>query len=468
MSAPALSYASDHTIESVARKVFDVQSEVLPNGLHVIRHHRDFSDTLTLQLVVDVGFQDFTCEFAQAPHVLEHMLFEGTKRFDRKALRQRIRDHGGLSNGYTTEEYTYYTLDIHSSYPKIGFENLYSMVSEPLFNPEDLARTRSVIHSEFGTSANKLQLALARKRVVKEVAKARIYVGSNLECPEITSPDSVSMDLIKSIFARDYVPGNMTLIVMGHFDDAEVSEAIQATLAKLEAKPVPVRAPVHFGKIDYLSPLVENRGLFDPEVDISLYIPAPGSIQPENDAYRIVAEYLGEQLFYDVRGQRGMAYTPLAKVDNNSQYGLLEATTRTSSQWADEVIALFREKYAEIRANGVPEEDVVRLRRKLILEFESKQRYNLEQAQLYRHYRHQIREHGKMPDLVERMQKVDAAAVKQVLDTSFPPQPLITEQRAPTGWEAALRIVPASMLFAAVILWLMRRANRKRFSQKRL
>ena len=151
------------TTESVTHQLFQVKSEVLPNGLHVIRHHRDTSDTFTAQLIVEVGLQDFPCTMQQAPHLLEHMLFEGTKRFDRKTLRQRIRDHGGTTNGFTKEEYTHYTFDIHSDYPDIALDNLYSMMAEPLFNPGDMETSRQVVHSELGTSSNKLQMKLAGK-----------------------------------------------------------------------------------------------------------------------------------------------------------------------------------------------------------------------------------------------------------------------------------------------------------------
>lgn len=457
--------AETSTTDSVTHKLFQVQSQILPNGLHVIRHHRDISDTFSVQLVVDVGFQDFPCATQQTPHLLEHMLFEGTRRFDRKALRQRIRDHGGESNAFTTEEYTHYTFDIHSNYPDIAMDTLYSMVAEPLFNPTDMETSRQVIHSELGTSSNTLQLALAHKRILEQVAKARIFAGSNLACPAPTTPDGISLDLIKTIFQNHYVPANMTLIVLGHFDDAKIDTVLQQTFAQLPARTPVTRQPITFSQIDYDTPVLEKRGLFDPEVDVHLFIPSVGSIDPANSAYEIVAEYLGEQLFYDVRGQKGLGYTPYAKVDNNSKYGVLQATTRTSGRWYDQATQLFNDKYLQILKDGIPQPDVERLRQKLILEFESKQRDNSELAQIYRHYRYVIRERGTMPDLIADLQQVNAQQIKAAIDQHFPEKPLLAVLRAPTWQEAALQIGPPVLLLSAIAMLLLKLLYRRRMKE---
>lgn len=457
--------AENPNIDSVTHKLFQVQSQVLPNGLHVIRHHRDISDTFSVQLVVDVGFQDFPCETQQTPHLLEHMFFEGTRRFDRKALRQRIRDHGGESNAFTTEEYTHYTFDIHSNYPEIALDTLYSMMSEPLFNPTDMETSRQVIHSELGTSSNPLQLALARKRILEQVARARIFAGSNLACPDPTTPDGISLALIKSIYENHYVPANMTLIVLGHFDDEEIDALLQKTFAQLPARtPVP-RQPITFSNIDYDTPVLEKRGLFDPEVDVHLFIPSVGSVDPANSAYEIVAEYLGEQLFYDVRGQKGLGYTPYAKVDNNSKYGVLQATTRTSDRWYNEATQMFKDQYQYILQNGVPPSDVERLRQKLILEFESKQRDNNELAQIYRHYRYIIRDQGTMPDLIDNLKQVDAQKIKAAIDQHFPEKPLLAVLRAPTWQEAIVQMGPPVLLLSAIAMYLLRLLYRRRMKE---
>lgn len=446
--------------DSVTHQLFTVRSDVLENGLHVIRHHRNTSDTFTAQLVVDVGLQDLPCDKQQTPHLLEHMLFEGTERYDSKTLRQQIRDHGGKVNGYTVEEYTYYSFDIHSDFPGIVLDSLYAMVAEPLLKPEALQRARQIVHAELGTTANQWQLTLAGKKVLSLMAKARIFANSNLACPDITSPEGIAMDDIRRLFQR-YTPATMTLLLIGRFDDREIDQWLEKTFARLPPQPVQPRAEISFSGIDY-SLLEETRGLFDPEVDISLWIPAMGSTHRGYPVYQIAAEYLGEQLYYRIRGQQGLAYTPRAEVVANSQYGYLRAETRTTDAWSDAVIGMFRNSYDQLRREGIPEGDVERLKRKLILEFESRQRDNFELSQLYRHYRHTIRQRRGMPNLVEQLQAVTVDDINAGIRQWFPDQPLIAVLRPPTFAEATLWIGSPSLLLGTAGFMLLRRAGRRR------
>lgn len=459
--ASALAALPGHALTSVTRESFRVTSQVLPNGLHVIRHHRDISDTFTVQLIVDVGLQDFPCTEQQLPHLLEHMLFEGTQRFDRQTLRQRVRDHGGKHNGFTTEEYTHYTLDIHSDYPEIALENLHAMMSESLFLPEHLESSRRVIHAEMGTSSNKLQLAMAGKKDIHQMAKARVFAGSHLECPDLTIPDGIPMARVKSVFEEFYVASNMTLLVIGHFDDARIDRALQNTLAKLPSRPRPERTMVHFIAIDP-TPAVAKKALFDPEVDVSLYLRTVGSTHPDHPAFEIAAEYLGERLYYEVRGEKGLGYTPHAYVESNSQFGFLRASTKTTDRWHDEVAELFHAIYQKLRQDGIPADDVARLRQKLILEFESKQRDNSELAQSYRHFRHVIREQGVMPNLIERLRQTDVEQVNTALKRHLPEQPLLASARPPSLWEALLRVLPAALILGGLGVYLLRWNQRRR------
>lgn len=455
-----------HAEESVTHNLFQVTSQVLPNGLHVIRHHRDISDTFTVQLIVEIGLQDFDCAEQQLPHLLEHMLFEGTRQFDRQTLRQRIRDHGGKHNGFTTEEYTHFTFDIHSDYPEIALENLASMLTESLFLPEHLATSRQVIHAEMGTSSNALQLAMSGKQDLHAMAKARIWAGSHLECPDLTIPDHISLQRIESVFAQAYVASNMTLLILGHFDDARVDRALENTLAKLPTRATPVRTAVAFGDLD-TSPIVVRKGLLDPEVEVSLYIRSLGTTHPDYPAFDIAAEYLGERLFYSVRGEQGLAYTPYAYVESNSQFGFLRTTTKTTDRWHDEVVRLFQDQYAKLMENGIPVADVERIKQKLILDFESKQRDNGQLSQYYRHFRHIIRDQGTMPDLIQRLRNIDAQQVNAAIQRHFPAQPLLASARPPSLSEVLIRIVPVSLLLGAIGILLLRWSHRRRQAKSR-
>ena len=84
----------------------EVNSFTMDNGLHVIHHYRPFSNSVTLQIVVGGGLDQYPCDKQQTPHVLEHMLLAKTRRFAEGEMRQSIKNLGGSINGFTALEYT--------------------------------------------------------------------------------------------------------------------------------------------------------------------------------------------------------------------------------------------------------------------------------------------------------------------------------------------------------------------------
>jgi len=91
----------------------------LKNGLTVIHRQSPNSQRMGVALVVDLGLKDFSCQQQAAPHLLEHLFFEGTSLFSANQLRQRIREKDGKANGLTTIEETIYTIDIQKDF--LGF-----------------------------------------------------------------------------------------------------------------------------------------------------------------------------------------------------------------------------------------------------------------------------------------------------------------------------------------------------------
>ena len=141
---------------SVTSKLFSVKSQVLDNGLHVISHSRRLSDTLTLQLIVDIGLRDFKCDDQQAPHVLEHMLFEETQRYAEETMRKKSHRLGGFWKGMTVKEYTHFTINIHSDYMPDAFDILYSIIAEPKLSNRTLNNSIRTVNAERGTGFSKI------------------------------------------------------------------------------------------------------------------------------------------------------------------------------------------------------------------------------------------------------------------------------------------------------------------------
>ncbi len=445
---------------SNVENLFNIKSRVLDNGLHIISSQRDYSNTLTLQIVVNIGLQDFPCVNEQVPHVLEHMLFEETSRFSKTTMRKQLQSHGGSAKGYTAQEYTHYTLSIHSDYLPIAFDFLFSMTAEPTLSDRALQTALRSVHSELGTSPSSIQNLMNRKRDLIGQAKGRLYPASHLECTNRSYPNHITAEMVKSAYKDYYTPENMTLIVLGRFNEQELEQWINQSFAKLEKRRPKAAYRFPDKAIDY-TPILEHNHITESEVQIHMMIPVVGREHADSPAIALLNDYLSEQLFYKIRADKGIGYTPRSGYIASTKFGFLHAQTKTTKQWDEQVTDLFTTIYQHIRGNGIPENELARLKQKMILEFESKERTNYEIAQLYRHYKNVIKANGNMPNLIDEINNVDKQAIKATIKRHFPQKPLIATLRPLNTWEAFFKLllilVAASIVAIPLFKWLKKR-----------
>lgn len=454
------SQTEERRASQATRNLFSIDTQAMANGLQVIKHARTTSDTLTLHLTVNLGQVDFPCELQQTPHLVEHLLFEGTERFDAETLRKRIHDHGGSWHGFTTSEYTHFTLSVHSDYPHIAFENLSSMLREPLLNEANVARSVRIIESELRISRSLIKRQLNRDKPVIERGIARLYEGTPLACEQRSAPADVSLHQTKEAHMKHYNTSNMTLMVIGQYNDAEIDRLLQEHFSDLRQGSAIVRPPLPARK-DAYEMLTERSQPLDSEVYIYLLIRGVGNSHPDSLPLSILSDYLDERLFYTIRTRHGLGYTPSARYMAGAEYGEIRAQTITHENWYKQTLQFFEDIYQEIRQNGIPKEDLERLINKRILAFESEERKHREVAQLYRHHLPRIVDTGGMPDLVAELSRIDSVRINATMQRYWPENPMIAVLRPPSSAENLLRVLLVIAASALLAFPIWRRIRRR-------
>ena len=82
-------------------------------------------------------------------HLLEHMLFKGTKTRGASEFAQRIQDSGGYVNAYTSFDRTVYWIDIPAKGVGIAVDLLADAALNSTLPPEEFAKEQEVIRREF-------------------------------------------------------------------------------------------------------------------------------------------------------------------------------------------------------------------------------------------------------------------------------------------------------------------------------
>jgi zinc protease len=218
----------------------------LPNGLHyIIRRNKKPDKRAELRLVVNAGSILETDAQRGIAHFVEHMMFDGTKRFPKKDIvnfLERVGMRFGADlNAYTSFDETVYMLQVPTDTARLlnsGLDIVQDWASgATTFDPAEMKKERAVVIEEWRTGRDaSTRVQNLQFPVMLQGSKyaSRVPIGTkeNLE----TFPDSLAVK-----FYRDwYRPDLMTVIAVGDFDAEQMETAIKQRFSGI---PMPPSAP---------------------------------------------------------------------------------------------------------------------------------------------------------------------------------------------------------------------------------
>src|SRR3989442_6958427 len=131
------------------------QKWVLPDGLTVIVQEDHSAPVASVQAWCATGsIEEDDHRGAGLSHILEHMLFKGTKTRSTNAIAQKIQDVGGYINAYTSFDRTVFWIDV----PKAGVSTALDVLADAMMNstlpPEEYLKEQEVIRREFAMTVD--------------------------------------------------------------------------------------------------------------------------------------------------------------------------------------------------------------------------------------------------------------------------------------------------------------------------
>lgn len=126
--------------------------EKLNNGLEVIFVDVPGNTSASVQIWFRAGSTlEDESNFGIA-HFLEHMFFKGTQKRPGAKIAHDVESFGGEVNAFTSFDYTCYYINSPIAYFNTSIDIIMDMVSNPMFNQEDLIPEREVVFEEYRRS----------------------------------------------------------------------------------------------------------------------------------------------------------------------------------------------------------------------------------------------------------------------------------------------------------------------------
>src|SRR4051812_23774288 len=210
------------------------QKRVLANGLTVIVQEDRSAPVASVQAWCATGSVDEHEHLgAGVSHILEHMLFKGTKTNPANAIAQKVQNVGGYINAYTSFDRTVFWIDVPKDGVTVAIEVLADAMMNSTLPPEEYAKEQEVIRREFAMGMDDPD------RMAGQLLFDTAYQRHPYRLPVIGLLDvfnQLTRDDVMEYYRSRYVPNNLTFIVVGDVDAGDFYRRLEELFKDHPAK----------------------------------------------------------------------------------------------------------------------------------------------------------------------------------------------------------------------------------------
>lgn len=333
----------------------------LNNGLQAYLISDPNADQSAAALLVQVGSWDDPKAYPGLAHFLEHMLFLGTKKYPNESEYDRyIKEHGGSSNAYTTNDYTCFLFSIDNSAFTEALDRFSYFFKEPLFNPSGVNRELNAIDQEYAQNLDNddvRQVFTLKAMANPEHPYHAFNIGNS------STLSKVSQEILKEWYLKHYSSHLMRLMIVSSLPLDQLKKmvvqdfsGIPNTQAQPTRNPLPLFSKTAADQMVYVEPIKNIR-------ELTLVWDVPGNVQQtmESKPDSLISFVLGhegtESLLAELKREEladalNCGSTWLGP--NNQEIYLNIELTDLGVHQVDKVIERVFQALAILRQKGIP------------------------------------------------------------------------------------------------------------------
>ena len=219
------------------RIVYGVSEYYLPNGLRVLYKRMTAAPVVAVCVTFHVGSRNEAKGHTGSTHILEHLLFKDSKKFNRKngrAITDYLEWFGAYINATTWLDRTNY----FELLPRERLEEALALEADrmrgSLFSAEDLKSEMTVVRNEYERSRNN------PFELLDEEMMAIAYTKHPYRIPTIGTKEDIenaTAEKLREFYDTFYWPNNATLAVMGDVSWKDVEKAVFKYFAPIPSSP---------------------------------------------------------------------------------------------------------------------------------------------------------------------------------------------------------------------------------------
>ncbi len=328
----------------------------LKNNITVITEVLPYLRSASLGIWVRVGSANEDENNNGIAHIIEHMLFKGTKHRDAKQIADEMARIGGNMNAFTSKECTSYYATTLSEHLPITIDILSDMFLNSLIDENALKKEKGVIIEEidmYDDSPEDLVHEMLQQRVWKNHPLGYLISGTKKIVRKVTREE------ILDFMSTYYVGENIIISVAGNFVEDEIIKILEEKFAMIPA--------TSERQNSILSKPVYNRVRCKRDKDIeqlhcNIAFDSISYLSDERYVLSVLNNIFGgsinSRLFQQIRENSGLTYSIYSYGSSYRETGLFHIYAAMNPTQTKTVIKKIHNIINDIKKHGVTEDEL--------------------------------------------------------------------------------------------------------------
>jgi len=328
------------------------EKTVLPNGLRVLTERHSHVHSATIGVWITAGSVYEQDNERGLAHLLEHLVFKGTKRRSAQQIAAAMDSIGGQMNAFTDREYVCYHAKVLAEHTARALELLCDLVTCPTLREPDLELEKGVVLEEIKAIED------TPEDLVEDLFTQTIWSRSRWGRSILGTPTSVASFTIGDVrrfMQQHYTPANLVVAAVGDVRHSDIVRRAEKLLRDLPGDgQAPARRPLR-------QPSVKARHIQQSRDTEQVHLCCGTRAYSYDDPQRFAAWTLdailtggnASRLFQEIREKRGLCYNIGSLSISYRAAGFWAVETSVAPEAAARVTDLIGRELRRVKARGV-------------------------------------------------------------------------------------------------------------------
>ena len=346
-----------------ARRATDVEMLELPRGLRLLLKKDDRLPFTYFRIAMLGGVLNETPANCGLTRLMSRSMLKGTAKRPASVIASEVESAGGSIDTYSGNNSFGLTLDMLSDDTALGQAVFLDVLLSPAFEPDEVERERT---SQLAAiEAQRDHLLSHTFKTLRRLLFGNIAYGLD-SLGQPSSAEALTCNDLRGHYNTLAAPANAVMAVFGDIDSAQVSEQVEAALAKWNSPApslaLPEATPLSEAKRDSASTEKE-------QAVVTLGFRGCTLGHPDRYAMDLISEALndmGSRLFLKIREELGLAYYVGTQNFAGRIPGCFTFYAGTAAETAAQVEEELLNQAKRLAKEGLTDEELRRAQAKLI------------------------------------------------------------------------------------------------------